>query len=151
MRRKRWGDEGSATVWAVLAAMALCAVFAVVIAMAQAVIARHRAASAADLSALAAAGKAVHGAPAACGDARRVAAAQGARLVRCTVRGDVADVTARARTGPFGADIRARAGPPTSTPAGAIPAAIPNGWPLDACPECDRRRGLLMGLEVDEE
>lgn len=41
-------DRGSATVWAAMATTALCAVFAVILAMGQAVVARHRAASAAD-------------------------------------------------------------------------------------------------------
>ncbi|WP_267889520.1 Rv3654c family TadE-like protein [Streptomyces rimosus] len=121
MRRTRWGDEGSATVWAVFAAMALCTVFAVVIAMAQVVVARHRAGAAADLAALAAADRALGSATAACGAAHRVVAAQDARLVRCTVRGDIADVTARARTGPFTSDIRARAGPPTALGTEPIP------------------------------
>ncbi|MFH8407893.1 Rv3654c family TadE-like protein [Streptomyces sp. NPDC018019] len=103
------------------AAMALCTVFAVVIAMAQVVVARHRAGGAADLAALAAADRALQSTTAACGAARRVAAAQGAQLVRCTVRGDIADVTARARTGPFASDIRARAGPPTALGAEPIP------------------------------
>nr|WP_032915363.1 Rv3654c family TadE-like protein [Streptomyces peucetius] len=112
--------------WAVFAAMALCTVFAVVIAMAQVVVARHRAGTAADLAALAAADRALGSATAACGAARRVVAAQDAHLVRCAVRGDIADVTARARTGPFTSDIRARAGPPTAlgtepTPGGDVP------------------------------
>ncbi len=121
MRRRRWGDEGSATVWAVFAAMALCTVFAVAIAMAQVVVTRHRAGAAADLAALAAADTALRGAPAACRAAREVAAAQGAHLVRCTVRGDIADVTARARSGPFAPDIRARAGPATTAARAAEP------------------------------
>lgn len=121
MRRRRWGDEGSATVWAVFAAMALCTVFAVVIAMAQVVVTRHRAGAAADLGALAAADTALRGASAACRAAREVAAAQDARLVRCTVRGDIADVTARARTGPFASDLRARAGPATTAGRAAEP------------------------------
>ncbi|OKH99654.1 hypothetical protein A6A06_21355 [Streptomyces sp. CB02923] len=107
--------------WAVFAAMALCTVFAVVIAMAQAVVTRHRAGAAADLAALAAADTALQGASAACDAARGVAAAQGAHLLRCTVRGAVADVTARARTGPFASDIRARAGPPTTVGRSAEP------------------------------
>ncbi|MFK8848133.1 Rv3654c family TadE-like protein [Streptomyces sp. Ac-502] len=103
------------------AAMALCTVFAVVIAMAQVVVTRHRAGAAADLSALAAADTALRGASAACRAAREVAAAQDAHLVRCTVRGDIADVTARARTGPFTSDIRARAGPPAAAGRAAEP------------------------------
>lgn len=121
MRRRRWGDEGSATVWAVFAAMALCTVFAVVIAVAQAVVTRHRAGAAADLAALAAADTALQGVPAACRAAREVAAAQDALLVRCTVRGDIADVTARARSGAFAPDIRSRAGPAATAVRAAEP------------------------------
>ncbi|SDC88267.1 hypothetical protein F610DRAFT_02944 [Streptomyces sp. LaPpAH-199] len=48
----------------------------------------------------------------ACETARRVASAQGAELVRCAVDGEIADVTARARFGPYTPAVRARAGPP---------------------------------------
>ncbi|MFD5895763.1 MULTISPECIES: Rv3654c family TadE-like protein [unclassified Streptomyces] len=110
-------DRGSATVWAALATTALCAVFAVVLAMGQAVVARHRAGSAADLAALAAAGHALRGAEAACARAAEVAGAQGAEVVRCAVVGEIADVTARADFGPYAPTVRARAGPPDALPA----------------------------------
>ncbi|GDY64689.1 hypothetical protein SAV14893_040820 [Streptomyces avermitilis] len=48
-------DRGSASVWVVCAIAGLCVVFGAVLAMSQAVVTRHRAASAADLAALAAA------------------------------------------------------------------------------------------------
>ncbi|MFJ6630717.1 Rv3654c family TadE-like protein [Streptomyces sp. NPDC091376] len=108
----RHHDRGSATVWAAMAACAMCAVFAVVLAMGQAVVARHRAGAAADLAALAAADRALEGAAQACVAAAGVARAQGADLVRCAVAGEIADVTARAALGPYTPEVRSRAGPP---------------------------------------
>ncbi|WP_189889573.1 Rv3654c family TadE-like protein [Streptomyces xantholiticus] len=95
-----------------MATSVLCAVFAIVLAMGQAVVARHRAGAAADLAALAAADQALSGAAGACATADRVARAQGAEVVRCAVTGEVADVTALARFGPYAPTVRARAGPP---------------------------------------
>ncbi|WP_374940159.1 Rv3654c family TadE-like protein [Streptomyces finlayi] len=86
--------------------------FAVVLALGQAVAARHRAGGAADLAALAAADRALQGPAAACEAAGRVAGAQEAVVVRCAVQGEIADVTARARFGPYEPEVRARAGPP---------------------------------------
>lgn len=105
-------DRGVATVWVAVTATALCTVFAIVLALGQAVAARHRAGGAADLAALGAADRALEGAVVACETARRVASAQGAELVRCAVDGEIADVTARARFGPYTPAVRARAGPP---------------------------------------
>ncbi|MER7854733.1 MULTISPECIES: Rv3654c family TadE-like protein [unclassified Streptomyces] len=114
----RAADRGVATVWVTVTAAALCAVFAVVLALGQAVAARHRAGGAADLAALAAADRALEGPEAACGAARRVARAQEAVIVRCTVHGDIADVVARSGFGPYEPAVRARAGPPTAAPHG---------------------------------
>nr|WP_097880618.1 Rv3654c family TadE-like protein [Streptomyces sp. st140] len=108
----RGADRGLATVWVAVTAAGLCTVFAVVLALGQAVAARHRAGGAADLAALAAADRALEGAEAACESARRVALAQDAAVVRCAVQGEVADVTARAGFGPYLPTVRARAGPP---------------------------------------
>jgi secretion/DNA translocation related TadE-like protein len=105
-------DRGSATVWVATAAMTLCAVFAVVLAMGQAVVVRHRAGAAADLAALAAADHALHGGVTACGKAEAVARAQDTEVVRCAVKGEIADVTAQARFGPYAPTARSRAGPP---------------------------------------
>ncbi|KPI03021.1 helicase/secretion neighborhood TadE-like protein [Actinobacteria bacterium OK074] len=105
-------DRGSASVWCVCAIAGLCVVFGAVLAAGQAVIARHRAAAAADLAALAAADRWTDGGEAACGTADRVARAQGGRLVRCVVLGEISDVTATAGRGPFTAEVRARGGPP---------------------------------------
>ncbi|MEU9202410.1 Rv3654c family TadE-like protein [Streptomyces sp. NPDC048332] len=116
--RGRPRDQGLATVWAAVTTTTLCVVFAVVLALGQVVAVRHRAAGAADLAALAAADRALEGAVAACGSARSVAAAQGAEVVRCAVQGEIADVTARVRRGPYAPEVRSRAGPPTAAPTG---------------------------------
>ncbi|MEU3450357.1 Rv3654c family TadE-like protein [Streptomyces thermolilacinus] len=112
----RGADRGSATVWSAMAAGALCVVFAAVLALGQAVAARHRAGGAADLAALAAADRALRGAEDACEAAARVARAQHAEVVACSLRGEVAEVTARARFGPYAPAVRSRAGPPEAWP-----------------------------------
>jgi secretion/DNA translocation related TadE-like protein len=109
--RRRFTDRGSATVLGVGVIAVLCAVFGLVLALGQAVIVRHRAAGGADLAALAAADHWAEGTAAACARADRVARAQGARLVRCVISGEVSDVTVASGTGPFTAETRARAGP----------------------------------------
>ncbi|MFB7269563.1 Rv3654c family TadE-like protein [Streptomyces sp. NPDC056244] len=108
-------DRGSASLWVAMAATAICVVFAAVLAMGQAVVARHRAAAAADLAALAAADHALLGSADACRRAADVASAQGAEVVRCALSGGIADVTARAAFGPYAPTVRARAGPPLAT------------------------------------
>ncbi|MER6162359.1 Rv3654c family TadE-like protein [Streptomyces sp. NPDC001868] len=108
-------DRGSATVWAVGAIAALCAVFGAVLALGQAVVIRHQAEAAADLAALAAADHWMKGGEGACATAERVAGAQGGRLVRCEVEGEISDVTAASGMGPLTAESRARAGPPGTT------------------------------------
>ncbi|MEE1763663.1 Rv3654c family TadE-like protein [Streptomyces sp. SP18BB07] len=110
--RRVGADRGSATVWAVGAIAVLCAVFGAVLAFGQAVVIRHQAEAAADLAALAAADHWTKGAEGACSTAERVALAQGSRLVRCEVEGEIADVTAASGTAPLTAESRARAGPP---------------------------------------
>lgn len=94
----------------------MCVVFGVVLALGQAVVARHRAAGGADLAALAAADHWAEGGTGACARAERVAREQGTRLVRCAVVGETSDVTASAGRGPFAAEVRSRAGP-----AGPVP------------------------------
>nr|WP_250288520.1 Rv3654c family TadE-like protein [Streptomyces atroolivaceus] len=116
------GDRGLATVWVAVTAATLCAVFAMVLALGQAVSARHRAGGAADLAALAAADRALRGTEVACGAAGEVAVAQGAEIVRCGVQGEIADVTARARFGPYTPEVRSRAGPPEAPPSPVRPA-----------------------------
>ncbi|MFE1140034.1 Rv3654c family TadE-like protein [Streptomyces rochei] len=120
--RKAGTDQGSATVWSVGAVAVLCLVFGVVLALGQAVVARHRAAGGADLAALAAAEHWARGATAACARAERIAAAQETRLVRCALTGQVSDVTVASGRGPFTAEVRARAGavPEGDASAGAV-------------------------------
>ncbi|MFH8465451.1 Rv3654c family TadE-like protein [Streptomyces sp. NPDC017991] len=105
-------DRGSATVWTVGALAVLCVVFGAVLVMGQAVVVRHRAGGAADLAALAAADHWMYGGTEACARADRVARAQGTRIVRCAVRGEIADVTVEAGRKPLMAEVRSRAGPP---------------------------------------
>lgn len=102
--------------WAVCALGVLCVVFGALLAMGHAMAVRHRAAGAADLAALAAADTWAEGGEGACATAGRVARAQGARIVRCTVEGQIAEVTAASGTAPFTAEVRARAGPPGAAP-----------------------------------
>lgn len=109
--RFRRRQRGSASVWVACSALALCVVFAAVLGLGKAVAARHRASAAADLAALAAAATALEGQQAACARARQVADEQGARLVRCAVRGEVSDLTAAVSWGPYEPSIRSRAGP----------------------------------------
>ncbi|WP_406394100.1 Rv3654c family TadE-like protein [Streptomyces sp. NBC_00887] len=135
-KRARPGDQGLATVWVAMTTATLCAAFAVVLALGQAVAARHKAAGAADLAALAAADRALSGASDACGAARRVAGAQGAEVVRCAILGEIADVTARARFGPYTPQVRSRAGPPVTGPSSSpsLSASPPAPPPLSATP-----------------
>jgi secretion/DNA translocation related TadE-like protein len=84
---ERFGDRGSATVWAagVVAALTVLAVW--LLWFTSAVVTRHRAESAADLAALAAASKAVAGERRACDDARWVAEQMGVELRSCRLSG----------------------------------------------------------------
>ncbi len=135
---RRFSDRGSATVWSIGAIAVLCVVFGVVLALGQAVVARHRAAGGADLAALAAADHWAEGTTAACVCAERVATAQGTRLVRCAVVGDTSDVTASSGRGPFTAEVRSRAGPAGPAPSAALPpapsAALPPAPPRPSPP-----------------
>jgi secretion/DNA translocation related TadE-like protein len=89
-------------------------------AIAAVAVARHRAASAADLSALAAASAVLEGPEVACDRARALAAEAGALLTSCRVDGDRVDVVAQVRpAGALGrlgaASVRAAAGPVSGT------------------------------------
>lgn len=112
----RDSERGSATLVAV-AMMAVLLAFAAGIGMAgAAVVARHRAQSAADLSALAAAGRVGSGAQSACAWASSVAAANRSRVTGCTVieLDAVVNVDVPVALGRFGtatAHAVARAGP----------------------------------------
>ncbi|MFJ7230251.1 Rv3654c family TadE-like protein [Streptomyces tendae] len=114
--------------WSVVVIAVLCLVFGVVLALGQAVVARHRAAGGADLAALAAADHWARGGTAACERASRVARAQQVRLVRCVITGQISDVTAASGRGPFTAEVRARAGPAASL---TSPAPVPPPSPSE--------------------
>ncbi|MBV2357894.1 hypothetical protein KUM39_26660 [Streptomyces sp. J2-1] len=132
-RREPSGDRGSATVWSVGVVALLCVVFGAVLALGQAVVVRHRAAGSADLAALTAADHWAEGEDGACDRARELAVAQGSRVVRCALTGDISDVTAAVGRGPFAAEVRARAGPAAPEPVSG-PAPEPVSGPA---PETD--------------
>jgi len=113
-------DEGAGSVLVLAAAVVALVALAAAGVLAQAVAARHRAATAADLSALAAAERlqSGHGSGGACTAARAVAAINGGMLARCTVSGREVEVTVRVASGPADRLLRlpdpvrlARAGP----------------------------------------
>ena len=109
-------DRGAATVWTAGAIAALLAVTTLVVWLGAAAATRHRAASAADLAALAAAGVAVEGQGVACGKARLVTDRMRVELHRCRLNGSRALVEVVAQPpgvlAGFGpAEARARAGP----------------------------------------
>jgi secretion/DNA translocation related TadE-like protein len=121
-------EDGSASLWMLATAMVLWISMAGVVLAGVAISARHRAATAADLSALAAASalqraqleRSSTPAATACATARSIAAANEATVDSCQVAGSVVDVTtsvaipALASLGFLGLDsvsARARAGP----------------------------------------
>lgn len=114
------GDRGAATVWTVSGLALLMTVMAAVLWFGAAVVTRHRAESAADLAALAAAGGAVDGERLACAQARWVVEQMAAELRSCRLSGWDALVEVVAMPpgvlSHFGsADARARAGPADDT------------------------------------
>jgi secretion/DNA translocation related TadE-like protein len=109
-------DTGSASIHVLLLVLLLCCAGVVTAAAGQALAVRHRAATAADLAALAAADHALEGPGSACGHGRTLARANGAHLVVCTVTGEIVDLVVEmplpARLGGFEpVRARARAGP----------------------------------------
>lgn len=107
------GDRGSATVIGAVMVVILLAVTTLVVHLGAAVIARHRAAAAADLAALAGASAAVRGSEAPCAAAGRIATTGSGRLDSCDVSGWEVRVVVSAAAGLLGqrATARARAGP----------------------------------------
>lgn len=108
-------DRGSATVYVLAAAAVVLAAGGVGAEVGAAVVARHRAASAADLAALAAASTALRGGPA-CAVAGRVVRANAGQLAGCQLIGPDAVVTAEVAPAGIGrswgtARVSARAGP----------------------------------------
>lgn len=127
MTRMNSRDDGSATIWLLALAVVMWAAAAGAIATTAAVSDRHRAASAADLAALAGAQTLANGdvsAPAdtACAVVRSVASANDARVVGCVVTGAVVDVVvatpvsglARLASPESSVRAHARAGPASS-------------------------------------
>lgn len=109
-------DAGFVTVAVLALALALLAFGGVLASLGAVAVARHRAAAAADLAALAAAGHVIAGQPGACAAAWRVTRAQAAELTGCSISGTTVEVRATARPpGPLGslgaATSTARAGP----------------------------------------
>jgi secretion/DNA translocation related TadE-like protein len=116
----RGWDEGIGSVLVLAAVGVVLVALAAAGILAQAVAARHRAATAADLSALAAAERLLsgHGSGDACTAARAAAAANGGMLAGCRVSGQEVEVTVRVASGPAYRLLRlpdpvrlARAGP----------------------------------------
>lgn len=109
-------DRGSASVWSVGALAALLAVAVAVVHLGGVAVARHQAEAAADLAALAGAGRVVAGERAACERAGEIIDHMRVRLDSCLVRGwDVLVEVSAHPAGPVGrfgaATARARAGP----------------------------------------
>jgi secretion/DNA translocation related TadE-like protein len=116
-------DRGVATVWAAIGMAVLMVSVLFGLYLGSAVVARHRAAAAADLAALAAATESVLGDGPACARAARITSAMGADLTGCALDGW--DVLVQVRVpiglplpagGPTLATARAAAGPVTDPP-----------------------------------
>ena len=141
----RAAEAGVATVWAAAAVAVLTTVLAACLHLGAALLARHRAESAADLAALAAAREAVRGEGGACRRAAEIATAMGTEVARCRLVGWNALVEVRvavplALPGLTTASGRAMAGP---DPAGQPPVdersmgtarrTAPAAWAAAAC------------------
>lgn len=106
-------DSGSATVWWVTLCALLWFVTLAVLATATARLDRDRATTAADLAALTAAARFVHGTERACAQARATAEANRASLESCVFTGSTAEVVASVPSSLIDRPViaRARAGP----------------------------------------
>jgi secretion/DNA translocation related TadE-like protein len=109
-------DRGSASIWVAGVTAAILLLVALIMGIGAAAETRHRAESAADLAALAAAGYATSGQESACAKARWVAERMRVRLTGCRLRGWDAEVETSAQApdllfGLGSATARARAGP----------------------------------------
>jgi secretion/DNA translocation related TadE-like protein len=93
--RRASSEDGSATVWVLVAATVLLFAVGATTAWGAAVITRHRAAAAADAAALAAATRLPGPVSGACAAARGIAVADGAALTGCRVSGMSVLVTTR--------------------------------------------------------
>ncbi|WP_043841100.1 Rv3654c family TadE-like protein [Amycolatopsis taiwanensis] len=122
----RTGDSGTATVWAAGAIVALLVVAGALFSLGSVVLARQRAADAADLAALAAAGHADSGGEAACERARSVAEGMTVRLRSCRFQqwDALVEVEAAVAGGIGVASAHARAGPVPVHPLDVQPSGI---------------------------
>jgi secretion/DNA translocation related TadE-like protein len=117
IRRRHAGrrDRGSGTIYVLAMMTVVVLLTSAGLALGQALIARHRAAAAADLSAISAASRVLDGPISACKTAALVARSQGARLTTCRIDGEVAEVTVEVLSGLLSAHYpaigAARAGP----------------------------------------
>lgn len=114
-------DRGSATIYALALLAVLAAVALAAAAVGGAMVARHHAMTAADLTALGAADALARADGDPCGVAERIAARHEVELLGCVLDGLVVDVVVGARVGglaPLGlvAQMRARAGPSEGGP-----------------------------------
>jgi len=116
--RRAGEDTGTATVLAAVLVAGLLSITLGGVWIGTAALARHRAQAAADLAALAAAGRLPLGPDAACGTARQIAAAMGAALAGCEVVHLDVVVTMTVQTGgwPGGAARAAARAGPAATP-----------------------------------
>ena len=114
-------DRGSGSVWMLGVGLAVVLLGGAMAHVGSAIVARHRAETAADLGALAGAVRAVEGADVACARAGQFVAMNGARLVGCRLDGFDLTVTVEVDLpdgiGP--AHATARAGPARAGPARA--------------------------------
>lgn len=114
-------DRGSASLLVLSLAGVLALVAMLAVGVGAVAVARHRAAAAADLAALAGADRSLQGAGPACAAATRAARRVAAALTACRLDGDVVEVVATVRPpGPLGAlgsaRAVARAGPTAARP-----------------------------------
>jgi secretion/DNA translocation related TadE-like protein len=122
------GERGAGSVLVLSAIMVVIVTFLAVTTLAAGFAGRHRAAAAADLAALAAAGQLRTSGGEPCAEAERVSWANGAALRRCAVVGWEVEVVVSA---PGGGPLRWLADPERRARAGIEPAAGPAGWPGD--------------------
>ena len=111
------GDRGAGTIWVLAFAAVIWVGGVAAVAVGGVRGARHRADAAADMAALAGAGRLAEGAGGACAGAKEIAVESGARLKRCRVQGDgvevlvTVDVVVPMGVGAVEVMSRARAGP----------------------------------------
>jgi len=101
-------------------ASVLALIACVLVALAVAGTTRHRAAVAADLGAIAAAGRALQGPAAACALADQVVRAQGGELTGCWVDGEVSEIEVSVRPGGTVGMLGVARGRARAGPAGAL-------------------------------